>query len=104
MFALTSTAEGFRVDTSEVGGKPSGHFGRQDVDPTPSFAWWARDDLGGTYRGQWQGWGGSENERRGDVFFAPPLDPAARSLQLMPTVRTSRAVIEISLPDWGALR
>lgn len=101
VYALTSTAEGFRVDTTEVGGKPQGHFGQPNVDPAPSFAWWARDDLGHTHRGQWQGWGGSENERRGDVFFAPPLDPAARSLQLMPTARSSRAIIEITLPEWG---
>ncbi len=101
VYALTSDADGFRVDTRELGGQPSGHFGQQKVDPTPSFAWWARDDRGGTYRGQWQGWGGSETERRGDIHFAPPLDPRARSLQLTPTVRTCRAVIDITLPEWS---
>lgn len=98
---LTSTAEHFSVDTHQVGGDTSQRHG-DHVEATPSFAWWAQDDLGQWYRGAWNGWGGGEEGMTGDVQYQPPLDPRARTLRLLATMPSQRAVVEFALPDWGA--
>ncbi len=99
--ALTSTAEHFTVDTVQVGGETSVQHGGH-VEQIPSFAWWAQDDLGQWYRGDWSGWSGGDEGMTGDVQYSPPLDPRARILRLLPTMPSLRAVVEIVLPVWGA--
>ena len=99
--ALTTTADHFTVDTVQFGGGTSQRHGNH-VEVTPSFAWWARDDLGQWYRGDWSGWSGDENSMTGDVLYTPPLDRRARSLYLLPTMPSQRAMVEITLPDWAA--
>ncbi len=99
--ALTSTAEHFTVDTLQVGGDTSQRHG-DHVEATPPFAWWARDDLGQWYRGDWNGWSGGEEGMTGEVLYEPALDPRARTLRLLPTMPSRRAVVEIVLPDWGS--
>lgn len=101
LYALTSDRGGFTVDTEQYGSGTAGrHFAAFAVDPTPGFAWWAEDDLGNLYRGSWGSWSGSGNGRRGHVSYAPALDPKAKRLRLLPTLRTHRIVVEIELPDW----
>jgi hypothetical protein len=101
-YALVSEKDGFTVDTAQFGGPAEHHFANFIVDPTPGFAWWAEDDLGNLYRGSWNGWGGSANSRRGNISYAPALDPNATRLRLLPTLRSHRMVVEIALPDWRA--
>lgn len=98
--ALTSTADEFTVDTVQVGGDTSQRHG-DHVERVPSFAWWAQDDLGQWYRGEWNGWSGGEEGMSGDVLYLPPLDPRARTVRLLPTMPCRRAVVEITLPEWG---
>jgi len=99
-YALTSEADGFAVDTEQFGGGAHHHLATFVVDPTPDFAWWAEDDRGAVYRGQWNGWSGSEGGRRGNIAYSPALDPGATRLRLLPTLRAHRVVVEIALPDW----
>ncbi|HEX4019153.1 MAG TPA: hypothetical protein VHX15_20625 [Frankiaceae bacterium] len=100
--ALASEVHGFTVDTEQFGGPPDHHFANYVVDPTPGFAWWAEDDLSNLYRGHWSGWSGSGNGRRGDIAYAPALEPMATRLRLLPTLRSHRAVVDVALPDWQA--
>lgn len=101
-YALTSEKDGFNVDTEQYGGSQSHHLAAYTVDASPGFAWWAEDDLGNLYRGSWNSWSGSENSRRGNIYYAPALDPNATRLRLLPTLRSHRVVVELSLPDWRA--
>ncbi len=99
LIALTSEADRFRIDTIESGGGQHDHrFNMQQMDPRPAFAWWAQDDCGDWYLGQWQMVAVDEKGKRGDVTYFPALDPRARSLTLYPTLRGSRAAIEVPLP------
>ncbi len=100
LLALSSSADGFTVDTIETGGLAADPDGEQVASPV--FAWWARDDLGQWYLGDWSSWGSTGTERSGEVLYRPPLDPRARTLRLLPTMPTRRAVIDVALPDWTA--
>jgi hypothetical protein len=97
LIALTSEADRFRVDTLEMG-TTGGRLDPTRVQSRPAFAWWAEDDCGGWYLGQWQMVSDDETSRRGDVTYYPAIDPRARTLTLYPTLRTTRAVIEVPLP------
>jgi hypothetical protein len=97
LFALTSEPDRFRVDTLECGASFAVHLAEDKVETTPSFAWWAQDDRGGWYLGAWETTTVNEKGRRGDVTFHPPLDPRARSLRICPTLRRTRAVIDLEL-------
>jgi hypothetical protein len=98
LIALTSEADRFRIDTIESGGPRDPRFEMQHVDPRPAFAWWAQDDCGGWYLGQWQLAQVDDKGKRGDVTYYPAIDPRARTLTLYPTLRRDRAVIEVALP------
>jgi hypothetical protein len=62
------------------------------------LAWWAKDDRGNHYLGQPSHWSFNEDYGHGLIDFHPPLDPQATRLELMPTGRSTRAVISFSLP------
>jgi hypothetical protein len=65
----------------------------------PRLLWWAKDDRGGHYLGgSWGRWSGSGGRSEGEIHFWPPLDPRARTLALMPTVGSTRAVMSFELP------
>jgi len=100
LLALSSTPDGFTVDTIETGGQAADPDGEQVTSPV--FAWWARDDLGQWYLGDWSSWSSTGTERTGEVLYRPPLDPRARTLRLLPTMPSRRAVIDVALPDWTA--
>gem|GEM_PF-941717 len=68
---------------------------------SPQVAWWARDDRGGVYLGEWHGSSSDGRRVTGDIGFGRPLDPRATRLDLMPTGPTTRAVIEVPL-HWRA--
>lgn len=64
------------------------------------LGWWARDDRGGQYWGQFQG-GHSASTSAVEVTFAPALDPNARALTLeLPSPFNDESVIRstIELP------
>lgn len=65
---------------------------------SPQVAWWARDDRGGVYLGEWHGSSSDGHRVTGEIGFGRPLDPRATRLDLMPTGPTTRAVIEVPLP------
>ena len=67
-----------------------------DVDPM-RLVWWAADDRGNHYLGRSGQWSSDGESGRGDIVFTPPLDPRATRLDVIPTARTSRAVIRIPL-------
>jgi hypothetical protein len=101
-YALNSEPDGFSVDTEQYGSGPSHHFAAYAVERAPGFAWWAEDDLGNLYRGSWNGSSGRENSMRGNISYLPALDPNAKTLRLLATVRAHRVVVELSLPNWRA--
>jgi hypothetical protein len=98
LIALTSETDRFRIDTIEYGAPRHPRSEMQEVNPQPAFAWWAQDDCGGWYLGQWQMINvDDEKGRRGDVTYYPAIDPRAHTLTLYPTLRRTRAVIEVAL-------
>lgn len=101
LHVLISEPDGFRIDTAEIAGAMRSPQPMGIVEQRTAFAWWAQDDLGGWYRGSWQGWSGDGVRKRGDVMYSPPLDPRARLLRLMPSLATRRVVIDLPLPSWG---
>jgi hypothetical protein len=64
-------------------------------------AWWAEDDRGNSYLGEWGSHGGGGEEISGELLYRPGLDRKARHLTLLPTGLRHRAVIEVPLPEWG---
>jgi hypothetical protein len=91
---LTSDADGFRISIVMVG-LPHALMG-WDAEAF-RVAWWARDDRGGAYLGDWRGHSSDGHRLTGDIGFDQPLDPDATRLDLMPTGPTTRAVIEVPL-------
>jgi hypothetical protein len=66
----------------------------------PLLSWWAADDRGRYYRSWPASWGASLSRGSGTLTFHTGLDPLARTLDIMPTTATARAVIRIPL-DWS---
>ncbi len=66
------------------------------------LAWSAEDDRGNHHVGGMNAWGGGPDLSEGTIEFWPPIHPRARELKLMATGATERAVITVSLPDWGS--
>jgi hypothetical protein len=73
------------------------HPGNLDLEDR-SLAWWARDDRGNQYLGQWNGSHGGDAIMSGTLAFSPALDPLARRLDVLPTGLTAHAVISFPLP------
>lgn len=91
---LTSTPDDFRISIVMVGGwRPLAVWDEE----SPQVAWWARDDRGGVYLGDWRGSSSDGRRVTGDIGFGGPLDPRATRLDLMPTGPTTKAVIEVPL-------
>jgi hypothetical protein len=109
--AVTPEFGGFSVAISCLESQPDGFGIEVDVAPglghgpprhfeSGQLAWWAADDRGNHHLGQIGSWSGSEDYCSGEVNFWPALRPTARSLSIMPTGETSRAVITFPL-IWG---
>jgi len=100
--SLESGEDGFAIDVETTGsGVWPGPF-ESSIQET-GIAWWAADDRGGHYLGELGSWSGSDRGGHGTIEFWPVLDPKARRLDLMPTGRTTRAVITVPLP-WAGER
>jgi hypothetical protein len=96
--ALESSRESFEVAVEVApGGGMSAHFD-QSIDST-AIAWWATDDRGNAYLGHIGSWSGGGDSSEGTIDFTTALDPKATRLDLMPTARTTRAVISVLL-EW----
>jgi hypothetical protein len=96
--SLESNRESFEAAVEVApGGGMSAHFD-QSVDSS-ALAWWARDDCGNTYLGHIGSWSRGGDSSEGTIDFSPALDPKATRLDLMPTARTTRAVISVLL-EW----
>jgi hypothetical protein len=94
VLVLESGPEGFSVDAEITPG-----IAEREVETRP-LSWWAADDRGHYYHGQTESWGASLEGSHGRLAFTPPLDPQARTLDIMPTTATARGVIRIPL-DWS---
>ncbi len=109
--AVVAPFDGFRVAMLTVH-LHTDHFGVDvDVSPGPQYGphgemslgepqleWWAQDDRGNPYLGQFGGWSGSEDRVRADVQFSPALPAKTRWVRIMPTGPTTRAVVTVGLP------
>jgi hypothetical protein len=96
VLAVRSTDGRFYADVETVPGVPHSHW-PSGVADRPLLAWWAADDRGHHYLGQQGGWHFSEERSGGQIEFGPALDPAAKTLDIMPTTMTARAVIRVPL-------
>jgi hypothetical protein len=63
------------------------------------FCWSARDDLGGWYAGAEAGWSFSDGEADLELRLHPPINPLARSLQIVLTGKTREVSVTVPL-DW----
>jgi hypothetical protein len=96
VLAVQSTTDEFSIDVEVAPGVAHWHaFGGRVDDPI--LAWWAADDRGHHYLGQQGSWSASEDRSGGQIEFTPALDPAASTLDIMPTGPSSRAVIRVPL-------
>jgi hypothetical protein len=91
---LESSDDGFELDV-EASPDPMITPFDSEVEK-PALSWWAADDRGNHYLGRMGSWGGGD-VGSGTIAFWPPLDGDATRLDLMPTARTARAVIEVPL-------
>ena len=110
--AVTPEFDGFSVAITCLESRPDGFGIEVEVAPglearggvrgveSRHLAWWAADDRGHHHLGQIGSWSGGETYSSGEVLLWPGLRPRARSLSIMPTGETSRAVITIPL-TWG---
>jgi hypothetical protein len=96
VLAVRSTGGRFYADVETVPGVAHSHWPSGLVD-RPLLAWWAADDRGQHYLGQQGEWRFSEDRSGGQIEFRPALDPAAKTLDIMPTTMTARAVIRVPL-------
>jgi hypothetical protein len=94
---LASFKRCFTVDAVLTGKEPTFDLhGNHDA-----LEWWAWDDLGNHWLGEWGGRGGGSIELYvAGIDFQPALDPNAKLLMLAPTGLTQRCVIPIAL-DWA---
>ena len=110
--ALTPEFDGFSVAVGCIESRAEGFGLEVDVAPeidgpgpgrgleSGELAWWAADDRGNHHLGLVESTSGGASWCSADINFWPALAPKARSLSIMPTARTSRAVIRIPL-KWG---
>jgi hypothetical protein len=96
VLAVQSTEDEFSLDVEVTPGVAHWHAFRGPVEE-PILAWWAADDRGHHYLGQQGSWQASEDRSGGQIEFTPALDPAASTLDIMPTGTSSRAVIRVPL-------
>ena len=99
VLAVRSTDGRFYADVETVPGVAHSHW-PSGVAARPLLAWWAADDRGHHYLGQQGAWHFGEERSGGQIEFRPALDPAAKTLDIMPTTMTARAVIRVPL-DWN---
>lgn len=69
--------------------------------PGQPFSWWARDDAGRWHVGRWPPYGMVAGTFR--LEFFPPLDPAATSLDIILTGRSSQVTATLPLARTGRL-
>ena len=62
-----------------------------------TLIWWARDDCGNHYLGNWIDAHGQDEVGSGTLGFMPALDPRATRLEVLPTALRERAVIGFPL-------
>lgn len=100
LYDLHAQPDGFELQANVVGegAVPARSFD-EDVVGLP-IAWWAEDDRGNSYLGQWGSHGGGREGMTGELRFYPGLHRKARQLTLLPTGLRHRAVIEVPLPEW----
>jgi hypothetical protein len=106
--AITPRFDGRTAAVLALESEPSGFIVAAEVTPgvwdlevaEPPLAWWARDDRGQYYRSWTESWGADSARGSGRLEFRPALDPQARTLDIMPTAASERAVIRIPL-DWA---
>ena len=99
VYCVESGADGFTVEAAVSPADVEHHPGNVDLEDR-SLIWWARDDLGNHYLGNWNGSRWDGEIKTGTLAFSPTLDPRARRLDVLPTGQTARA--EISFPlNWG---
>jgi hypothetical protein len=97
VYCLESGASGFSVEAAVSPPDVERHPGNLDLEDR-SLVWWARDDRGNRYLGQWSGsHRHDEAIKTGTLGFSPALDPLARRLDVLPTGLTARAVISFPL-------
>lgn len=96
---LESMPDRFNVNVDVAPGLD--HRPQTDTSVRPrSLTWWAADDRGNHYLGQSGQFGGRRERSSGEIAFWPALDPDARSIRIMPSSETTRAVIAGPL-DWA---
>ncbi len=69
-----------------------------------ALIWWARDDRGNHYLGNWEGSSADVTVVSGTIAFSSALDPLAERLELLPTAPAARAVISFPLRWDGEAR
>jgi len=91
---LTSYRSSFSIDAVLTGKEPTFDLhGNHDA-----LEWWAWDDFGNHWLGEWGGRGGGSIELYvAGIDFEPALDPNATLLTLAPTGLTQRCVIPVAL-------
>jgi hypothetical protein len=100
VYDLRTTEEGFcvRVVVHGPGGGAPHYWGFDGELRTENLAWWAEDDRGNSYLGQWGESSSSFDEAEGSVHFTPGLDRKATVLRVLPTTLSHRGVLEVALP------
>ena len=99
VYAMRSEPEGLSL-SAHAAGDLAAEAPDPDILSGVRLAWWAEDDRGNPYLGNWNGGSGWDGNWTGTVEFTPPLDPTATRLQLRPTGLRHRALIDIPLPPW----
>jgi hypothetical protein len=94
---VESAEDGFeiQVEVSPPVGM-SGPF--EDTIDGQRLNWWAADDRGNHYLGRTGGWSSGGDRATGTNNYGPAHDPRATRLDLIPTGKTTRAVITVTLP------
>jgi hypothetical protein len=92
---LTADEHGWQIEVDVTPGIIHGPFAASLEDRR--VAWWAVDDLGQHYLGQFGAFSGGPDGSSGALEFGPGLDRAATALTLLPTGPTERARIEFPL-------
>lgn len=100
VYHLRSTPEGFGINAHARGptGLVNGRSYFDNTVPAQVLAWWAEDDCGNAYLGQWGASSAGPHSIDGDVHFTPGIDRKATRLTLLPSTLRQRAVIEVPLP------